>query len=73
MLCRAAVCVVLVPVLQDCIHGSDVDPQLEAADSQQLTEANGGRRHRRHVETLQGQPGRSPRGLLQPGTHDTDA
>ncbi len=33
-------CVVLVPVLQDGVHGSDVDPQLQAAGSQQLTETN---------------------------------
>lgn len=40
MLCQSGVCVVLVPVLQDGVHDSDVDPQLEAADSQQLRETN---------------------------------
>lgn len=33
--------VVLVPVLQDGVHDSDVDPQLQAAGSQQLTETSG--------------------------------
>lgn len=60
--------VVLVPVLQDDVHGSDVDPQLQAADSQQLTETDARRHHGRRVETLQGQPVDLLPGLLQPNT-----
>lgn len=69
MLCWRAVCVVSVPVLQDGVHGSDVDSQLEAADSQELAETNCGRPHRRHVETLQGQPVHLLLCLLHSETH----
>lgn len=66
MLSGRGQCVVLVPVLQDDVHGSNVDPQLQAADSQQLTETDARRHHRRRVETLQGQPVDLLPGLLQP-------
>lgn len=44
---------VRVAVLQDAVQGSDVHPQLQAADSQQLAEADARCCHRGLVEALQ--------------------
>lgn len=45
--------VLAVPVLQDGIQGLDVHPELQAADSQQLTEADASGNHRSLAEALQ--------------------
>lgn len=71
MLCGTGVGAVLVPLLQDHVHGSDVDPQLEAAHSQQFTETNSSRSHRRQIKALQGQPVHLSPGPLQPKTQPT--
>lgn len=55
-----------VAVLQDGVKSSDVHPQLQAADSQQLTEADTCCRHRWLVEALQRQVVHLVAGPLQP-------
>lgn len=44
-----------VAMLQDGVEDSDVHPEAQAADAQQLAETHARRHHRRRVEALQSQ------------------
>lgn len=57
---------VCVAVLQDGVQGSDVHPQPQAADSQQLAEADARCCHRWLIEALQCQVVHLVAGPLQP-------